>query len=240
MRLCIDIGNTRIKWAVFDKDDNIVHKEIFENNYESKLEKLFSNYNIETSISSSTRKKASSMEQMVGRYSNHIILSHTTAMPFKNEYATPETLGRDRLAGVAAAHMQYRGESSVVIDAGTCITYDFIDNAGIYRGGNIAPGMHMRLAAMNHFTDGLPMVEAKLPESFLGNSTKTALQNGAIRGTILEIESFLLTMSKKYGALNVILTGGDADFFGELLNTEIFVSPNLILIGLNEILKYNA
>ena len=93
---------------------------------------------------------------------------------------------------------------------------------------------------MHHFTDGLPLVEAKLPVNFLGESTLTAIQNGAIRGTILEMESFLTTMSEKYGDLNVILTGGDADFFGEMLNTEIFVSPTLILQGLNEILKHNA
>jgi len=93
---------------------------------------------------------------------------------------------------------------------------------------------------MHHFTDGLPLINMALPDKILGESTETAIQNGAVRGTIFEIESFLHTMSKSYGKLNVILTGGDAIFFGELLNTEIFVDPNLILKGLNEILKHNA
>lgn len=239
MRLCIDIGNTRIKWAVFD-ERTMVHHDIFERNYESKLKELFEDYNIEKSISSSTRKKASSMEHLVGKYTDHTILDHHTKVPIVNMYKTPETLGRDRLAAVVAAHMQYPSQGSIVIDAGTCITYDFIDSKGVYLGGNIAPGVYMRLEAMHHFTDGLPLVERQMPTELLGTSTLTAMQNGAVRGTLMEIEAFLSTMSDKYGRLNVILTGGDAVFFGEMLNTEIFVSPYLVLMGLNEILIHNA
>jgi len=239
VRLCIDIGNTRIKWGVFDSDE-LVYKDAFQRNYDSKLKEVFEEFDINQSISSSTRKKASSMEKMVSQFTDHTILDHTTPIPINNLYTTPETLGRDRLAGVIAADAVYPDVASVVIDAGTCITYDFITSDGDYLGGNIAPGVQMRLQAMHHFTDGLPLINMALPDKILGESTETAIQNGAVRGTIFEIESFLHTMSKSYGKLNVILTGGDAIFFGELLNTEIFVDPNLILKGLNEILKHNA
>jgi len=239
MNLCIDIGNTRIKWGIFE-EDSLVHKDSFQRNYTSKLEEVFKKYQIKRSISSSTRKKASSMEKLVADYCEHTILDYKTPLPIKNMYKTPETLGRDRIAAVVAAHAKYSQKGNLVIDLGTCITYDFISLNGDYLGGNIAPGVHMRLNAMHHFTDGLPLIDMKLPNKILGDSTETAMQNGAVRGTIMEINSFLNTMSDFYGELNVILTGGDAIFFGELLNTEIFVAPSLVLTGLNEILKYNA
>jgi len=240
MRLCIDIGNTRIKWGVFDGDE-LVHYDAFVRNYDSRLRELMSEFDITESISSSTRRKSKSMEQLVSSYiKGHIVLDHTVPLPITNTYQTPETLGRDRLAGVVAAYMGDGTSAHVVIDAGTCITYDVIDEQGVYLGGNIAPGAKMRLQAMHHFTDGLPLVDMKLPVDILGSSTETALQNGALMGTVMEMNSFVHMMSKQYSRLNVILTGGDADFFGELLNTEIFVRPNLIMVGLNEILKHNA
>ncbi len=239
MKLTIDIGNTRIKWGVFDEDE-MVHYEVFTQDYDARLNSVFDQYDIKSSISSSTRQHASSMESKVGKYTDHIILDHHTPIPIKNSYSTPETLGRDRLAGVIAGHSINKNKTCIVIDAGTCITYDVVTAAGEYVGGNIAPGVRMRLEAMHHFTDGLPLVDMVMPELIIGNSTETALQNGAVRGTKMEIESFLATMSDKFDEFSVILTGGDAIFFGELLNTEIFVCPNLILIGLNEILKYNA
>lgn len=239
MHLCIDIGNTRIKWGVFD-GDTLVHQDAFERNYESKLAALFAEYPIDRSISSSTRQKASSMERLVSTHAQHTILDHTTPVPIENLYETPETLGRDRLAAVIAAAGLYPSTTSIVIDAGTCITYDVVNSEGQYLGGNIAPGARMRLEAMHHFTDGLPLVDMKMPSTLLGTSTTSALQNGAVQGTIMEIESFTARVKEVYGGVNVILTGGDADFFGELLNTEIFVKPSLVLQGLNEILKYNA
>jgi len=240
MRLCIDIGNTRIKWGVFDGDEQ-VHYDVFERNYASRLQELLQQYDISSSISSSTRRQSKAMEQLVSsQVKGHIVLDHTVPVPITNSYETPETLGRDRLAGVVAAHMSDPTSAHVVIDAGTCITYDVIDDKGVYLGGNIAPGAHMRLEAMHQYTDGLPLVDMKLPAADLGTTTETAIQNGALRGTVMEMQSFVDMMCDRYSRLNVILTGGDAVFFGELLNTEIFVSPNLIMVGLNEILKHNA
>lgn len=239
MFLCIDIGNTRIKWAVYDGND-MVHYEVFERGFERRLDNLLEKYDISQSISSSTRKRARTFQDSVAERLPHIILSHETSIPIINAYETPETLGRDRLAGVVAAYGKKKNENSLVIDAGTCITYDFIDQDGVYHGGNIAPGVYMRLEAMHHFTDGLPLIDREMPEGLLGVSTKTAMQNGAVRGTLLEIQSFIEAIELRYGTVNVFLTGGDADFFGEKLNSEIFVAPKLILEGLNEILKHNA
>jgi len=140
---------------------------------------------------------------------------------------------------VAGAVKLFPKKSCLVADLGTCITYDFIDKSKKYLGGNIAPGMMMRLQAMDYFTDKLPMVKPVLNTELLGLSTTEALQNGAIQGIILEIRGYEKTLSKKFGLINVILTGGDASFFAKHFKKRIFAEPNLVLTGLNEILAKN-
>jgi len=166
-------------------------------------------------------------------------LSHKTKVPIKNLYGTPKTLGLDRLAVMVAAAVTYPGKSALVIDIGTCMTYDYLEEGKNYLGGNIAPGVELRLKGMHHFTSALPLVDRAFNQEQLGKSTKTALQNGAVWGIKLEIEAFIKTLTKKRGKMVVILTGGDASYFGEQLDSKIFVAPNFLLKGLNAILEYN-
>ena len=168
-----------------------------------------------------------------------IILDHNTAIPIKNLYRTPETLGRDRLAAMVGAYVQYPKQNCVIIDLGTCNTFDLVDKNGTYQGGNISPGVDMKLKAMNHFTSKLSLPVRQYNDDPIGKDTTSALQNGAFWGTIFEIESFIHRMNALFTPLNVILTGGDAEIFGSKLNSKIFVAPNIVLIGLHEILKYN-
>ena len=128
----------------------------------------------------------------------------------------------------------------LVIDAGTCITYDFIDSEGIYHGGNIAPGINMRLKAMFTFTESLPLVERKKLVSPIGKDTNSSLLTGGQLGAMLEMEGFIKLYKDKFGPLNVILTGGDANYFANKMKTKIFVNSNLVLVGLNQILNYNV
>lgn len=239
LRLCVDIGNTRTKWAVFD-EDALVYKDVFTADIEKKIKEIKERYSITSCMSSSTRKGAVVEQNILDEHFEHTVLSYKTPLPIQNGYKTPKTLGVDRIAGVVGARSIFGAENCLVVDAGTCMTYDFIQADGLYVGGNIAPGIQMRLKAMHHFTDGLPLVDMRLPDHWLGESTETAMQNGAMRGAILEIRSLIEAVTAQYHKVNVILTGGDALFFAELLNTEIFVSSNLVLTGLNEILKYNA
>ena len=160
-------------------------------------------------------------------------------MPIVNLYNTPKTLGLDRLAAVVGASIQYPGKNILVIDIGTCMTFDFIDSKRNYHGGNISPGVELRLKAMHHFTSSLPLVIRKNNMNILGKSTKEALQNGAFQGLKFEIEGFIKNLTNRTKSLTVILTGGDAVNFGETLESKIFVDPNLVLKGLNDILTYN-
>jgi type III pantothenate kinase len=240
INLAIDIGNTRVKYAWFDQGE-LVEKSIEEDVSFEKILKRTTNHPVKNVILSSVGAVPNKRERQF--FEDHfffIQLTASTPIPIINEYRTPETLGKDRLAAVIGAYDQYPGAASLVIDAGTCITFDLIDAQGSYKGGNISPGLNMRLRAMHHFTAQLPLVSLKDTEKWLGYDTVSALVNGAQWGTIFEIEAFCRRCSEKYGSINVILTGGDADFLAKKLKRKIFVNHDLVLRGLNKILDYNA
>ena len=168
-----------------------------------------------------------------------IELDHTTPLPIRIDYETPETLGRDRIAGVVAARYLFPDQASLVIDTGTCITYDVIDAEGIYRGGQITPGVHMRLEAMNHFTDKLPLMEWNGAFERIGRSTAGCLISGAVLGTINEMKGFIHDYNTAFDHINIIISGGDNQFFVLYMKTKILAAPTLVLQGLNEILNFN-
>lgn len=238
MNLCIDIGNTSSKVGVFKKNKLVFFQRYGRLPFAS-LKKLIKEYQCSHAILSSTRKANPDLHKKLRRVIKLLVLDHKTKLPFKNLYHTPKTLGRDRLAGVAGALKLFPKAASLVADLGTCNTYDFITHDKKYIGGNIAPGMIMRLQAMKHFTDKLPVAKPEMHQHLMGLSTMEALQNGAIKGIILEIEGYIRALKSKKGPINVILTGGDSIFFAKHFKKKIFVEPNLVLIGLNHILKNN-
>jgi len=166
-------------------------------------------------------------------------VTHKTKVPFKNLYATPQTLGVDRIALVAAAAIQYPEKNVLVIDAGSCVTYDFLSDHNQYLGGVIAPGLTMRFKAMHTFTAGLPLLALEIPKRDIGDSTSTAMQVGAFLGLVNEIDGFITSYSENYADLTVILTGGDAEILRDRLKNDIFANSNFLLEGLHYILEYN-
>jgi type III pantothenate kinase len=161
-------------------------------------------------------------------------------MPFKNLYGTPKTLGVDRLALVSAASAQFSGKDVLVIDAGTCITYDFITKENSYLGGAISPGLRMRYQALNNLTAHLPLLDTKRPDHFIGQSTEQAIHSGVVFGVLNEMEGVIEAYKEKYSDLTVILTGGDANFLSKQLKSSIFANSNFLLEGLNHILQFNS
>ena len=162
-----------------------------------------------------------------------------TPIPIRNLYETPQTLGMDRLAAVVAAYTEKPHHPALVIDAGTCITYDFIDEHGQYQGGNISPGMEMRFKALHDFTSKLPQVEASGETPAYGKSTETAIRSGVIRGIEHEIMGYIQLLKQNYPSLLVFLTGGNRFSFDTNLKSGIFADGFLVLKGLNRILEYN-
>lgn len=239
MNLAIDIGNTRTKLGVFD-GQQLVEQLSWENWNVEQLNTFITNLSAKKIIYSTVRGIDPAVEDLLKQQPFSIQLTAQTPLPFINTYHTPETLGKDRLAAVAGVLELFPKENCLVVDAGTCITYDLLTADRHYLGGNISPGLTMRLRAMHEFTARLPLIERGTLESDLGKSTEAALRIGAEWGAVLEMEGVFEHFKKKFDRIKYVLTGGDADFFVNHLKSEIFVNQNLVLLGLNKILTYNV
>jgi len=239
LNLILDIGNTRTKIGVFS-GHRLLKKMIWNQWTLRHVKELIEQKNINRVALSSVSDPKKSADNFFKKHFYYINLNANTALPIKNHYKTPQTLGKDRLAAVVGAFAEYPNQHNLVIDAGTCIKYDLITADGDYYGGSISPGIEMRLKAMHHFTAKLPLVKRGNLRTLVGKNTKTALQTGGQLGAIAEAIGFISWYKEKYGQINVILTGGDANFFAKKLKTPIFVNQNLVLTGLNKILNYNV
>lgn len=240
MNLCVDIGNTRVKIGLF-QEKMLKRQLVWTDCTAGQLIELGNQEAVKNVLFSSVAEQGASLATALGAHFRTQELSTATALPFKNLYSTPHSLGKDRLAAVAGAQALFPGENCLVVDCGTCIKYDMLSSDNIYYGGNIAPGANMRIQAMHQFTARLPEVPMEMPIDFTGHSTETALQNGALRGASLEIEGFVRLFEQKYPPLRVVLTGGDATFFqGFLTVSNLSIIPDLTLHGLNNILIFNT
>jgi len=240
MNLCIDQGNSSTKVGVFN-DDELIETFVFEQFDRSEILTLVERFPIRHCIMSSVVSDNEELiENLKTSFESFIELSHETEIPIMNSYATPETLGKDRLAAVIGACFLKPDSDILVVDAGTAITYDFVDAKKIYHGGNIAPGLHLRLRALHEFTQKLPFVELKTETPLIGNSTDSAILSGAIYGIVFEIDGYINILKIKYPQLSVFLTGGSTFYFDTKLKNAIFAERNLVLIGLNRILQYNV
>jgi len=236
MNLVIDYGNTTVKVGIFDQH---VLKEKFTFAAPRQFQEYLATIQVKNCIISSVSIEPSDIASWVTA-NNKFVLLPSLPVPVHNHYQTPQTLGVDRLAGVCGAVQLFPGENTLVIDAGTCITYDFIDQNKNYLGGAIAPGLTMRFKALHTFTSRLPLINQTADAPLIGNSTETSIQSGVMNGLLAETEGIINRYREKYRDLRVILCGGDAHFFENKLKASIFASPDLVLIGLNSILIYNV
>ncbi len=241
MNLTIDIGNTRTKIALFNKNSEI-HSEIYQKLDIDDLKKIKKQYHaIQNIIISSTSKyNKKFIEQARQLFKVCIEFTSHTPLPFTTEYKTRETIGLDRLAGIAGAQNLFPNKTILIIEAGTAISYDLLISDSIHKGGNISPGMMMRFKALNAFTHRLPLVSPHNNISPLGVSTDQAILNGVINGIQYEIDGCIDHFRLIYEDLTVLITGGDAEFFEIKLKNSIFVVQNLVQTGLNIILNHNV
>ena len=239
MNLAVDIGNTRIKIGVFANDNLVFKTETSESVFEDTLNTVLKEHDLTTAIvaASGNSQKVVTLLQKSGLLVK--ILDHKTVLPFKNLYKTPQTLGLDRVALVSAAVKSYPEKDVLVIDAGTCVTYDFKNKREEYLGGSISPGLQMRFKALNTFTAGLPLIESGDDVVRIGVDTKEAIQSGVIWGITAEINGVIDWYKNKYNDLTIILTGGDMLFLSKTLKNGIFANSNFLLEGLNYLILFN-
>ena len=239
MNLIIDIGNTAAKVALFDGGEMV---EVLTESNQSLdcLEVLCAKYPVEQGIVATVIDLSERvLAALVALPFPLLWLDSKTPLPVTNLYETPETLGYDRMAAVVGANEQYPRRDILVIDAGTCITYEFIDSKGQYHGGNISPGMQMRFKALNQFTGRLPLIDSNGRKLPMGRDTETAIRAGVLKGMEYEISGYITAMKHKYPELLVFLTGGDDFSFDSSVKSIIFADRFLVLKGLNRILNYN-
>jgi type III pantothenate kinase len=238
MNLAIDLGNTFAKTGLFDKG------KLIEINWKftyPDLQKYVKSINPECIIISSVSYSEEQLKEDFSAFSaSLLLLKNTTQVPLIKLYDTPETLGADRIAACIGAKVVFPEQNAMVIDMGTCITYDLVDNKDQFHGGIISPGARMRFQAMNTFTQRLPLLEPEDLPSIIGKSTKHAMESGVMNGICAEINGFIEEYTKVLTKINVIFCGGDATFFANRIKYPNFVIPELVLIGLNRILEYNV
>ena len=240
MLLVIDVGNTQVKLAVFEQNtlldiNRVPHSEwkIVVENYL----KLFSK--IDALVVASV---GNVNEMDIFEYNSRLkvmFISHDSKFPFTNSYSTPKTLGIDRMVLAAGAVQLYPYQNRLVIDAGTCITYDFIDSNNVYHGGAISPGIRLRYDSLHNYTAKLPLLTMESPEALIGNSTMQSIHSGVINGVAFEIDGFISSVLDKNDNFIIILTGGDAEFLAKRLKNTIFANPNFLLESLNQTFQYN-
>jgi type III pantothenate kinase len=241
MNLIIDIGNTSTKLAVFQRDKVLIAKTVEGFSLVIEVENLLKQFTeIKRGFLSSVGFLSEDELKTLEKRLPMTVLNSTLKLPFKVHYKTPNSLGADRLALMAAAATQYSGKNVLVIDAGSCITYDFIDSKKNYLGGAIAPGIQMRYKSLGDFTSSLPTLQKIVPKNSIGNSTQDSIHSGVINGVLYEIEGTVNEYQNKYPDLTVILTGGDADFLCKQLKISIFANSDFLLEGLNFLLEYNS
>lgn len=242
MNLCFDFGNTYGKLAIFDKQTaKLLHHQRFSSLNTENLQALIQQYQITQAIYASVTNQHQQIITWLARQIPLIELNKQLPIPITNHYATPSTLGKDRIAAIVGAQALFPNTPVLCIDAGTCITFDVLDAAGNYYGGAISPGLNLRFKALNTFTAKLPLL--KLDNSYyelIGNSTQNSILSGVQNGTTAELDGIIQQYQALFPKLMTILTGGDALFFETRLKSKIFARPNLVLHGLNKILQHNA
>jgi type III pantothenate kinase len=237
-RLAVDIGNTRVKIGIYDELD-LIHFALSKRLNAAQILRFAKKFSVEKCVVCASGEFDQDNLSRLTSSMQVLVIHHEMKMPITLDYETPNTLGRDRIAAALGAWRWFRGLNSLVVNMGTCITMDLVTEKGVFMGGNISPGISMRLKAMHKFTASLPLLEIDLPESNIGKNTRQAMQNGAIRGAFYEVETFISKLSEKYPHLNVVLSGGDAPLFEKYTKNHIFARPNIVLDGLIEASIYN-
>jgi type III pantothenate kinase len=241
MKLVLDIGNTLGKLVVYDQEDEVFKTQFELGEMYATLIELFLNFpEITQAILCSVVSIEPQIQLFLKEKTILLKVNSQLKLPFENRYETPETLGADRIGLVAAAVFKYPGKNCLVVDAGSCVTYDFISSDGIYRGGAISPGIQMRFKAMHEHTNKLPFVTLKEEFIAIGANTQNSILAGAVNGLVFEIEGWQSSLERTYEDLTLILTGGDAQFLSKRLKNTIFAHSNFLVQGLRQLLDYNT
>ena len=241
MNLIVDIGNTRVK-AVIMSGLTIVESFVADSFSREWFDHIVAAHSdVRRAIVSSTRGDGAKCAEVLREIVDYVVCftPSQTPIPLGNSYHTPKTLGADRLAAAVGAASLYPGADLLVVDFGTAITIDFVEG-GSFRGGNISPGVTTRFRSLADYTACLPLCSPTEEVLDYGRTTREAIEQGVMQSITFELEGYIARHRAKNEQLCVIFTGGEAKYFVKRIKNTIFAEPNLVFIGLNRILEYNA
>ena len=239
MIVVVDAGNTNIKWCVFDNGIVTHSKRMPYDDFFSQSSFLFLSEAYEKAVICNV--SAYSTAEIMAKFpvESYYEFTHASKVPLTIAYATPNTLGLDRIAAAIGTELLSPDRNKLIVDFGTAITIDFVDDKQTFLGGNISLGMRARFQALHDYTGKLPLVEPSDSVGDIGRTTTEAIQNGVILGITYEIEEYIRLYSSKYQDVAIFFTGGDCHFFEKNIKNTIFAHQNLVIYGLYAILKYN-
>jgi type III pantothenate kinase len=248
MLLAIDVGNTKIKVAVFEGTNLVERFDFYSSELQKQIDFTLNKYQNTTDlVVASVGNIPKEAFLVFEKQLNVHFITHDSTFPFHNKYETPHSLGIDRMVLASGAVLNFPKQNRLVIDAGTCITYDFIDENDNYLGGAISPGIRLRYESLHHYTAKLPLLTLDLfkdylnangEHDFIGNSTSSAIHSGVLNGVQNEIEGFIAQYQRVYPKFIIILTGGDTEFLAKRLKNTIFANSNFLLESLNQTFQY--
>ena len=236
MNASIDFGNTRIKIGLFENNQLV---ELIRVISIQKVLEILKAHNVQNVIISSVTVSKEEIYGAFSTFKNIVFLDKNTPLPIINGYATPETLGYDRMAAAVGAKFHFPENNCLIIDIGTAIKYDLVLADNSFIGGIISPGRAMRFKALHTFTKNLPLLDSTIVPDLVGNSTNTCMESGVMNGIIAEINGIIEEYIKKL-KITILICGGDAPYFESKIKYPTFAAPNLVLEGLNRILQYNV
>ncbi|MEG1572988.1 MAG: type III pantothenate kinase [Bacteroidales bacterium] len=241
-KLVIDIGNTSTKIAIF-RNKELLRVQTYQQFDKHALQMLFNFYpTITHSIISSVAETPAFLEPYLSKYTKLVRWDASHLLPMHVAYRDLHSLGQDRLAIAKASAALYPNKEVLSIALGTCITYNFVDKENVFYGGAISPGLKMRYKALNYYTHALPLLDVQIEKinDLIGLTTQDSIQIGVLKSVWYELEGNIAAYTRKFPKIVTIITGGDANYFEMSLKNRIFALPNLVLIGLNEILDLNV
>jgi len=241
MQLIIDLGNSQIKYFVFDKEREILAIATTVSSWENTLKEIKNKFpDLKQAIVSDVNGSITSALKKALFPLRTLFCSTSLKLPFKTNYKPNEQLGPDRVALLTSCALHYPNQNTLVIDLGSCITYDFLDREGVHHGGSISPGFTMRYKSMHAFSGKLPLLEKEAAQGFIGTDTASAMHVGVYKGIQSEIDAMIRLYDEKFDFLTIILTGGDAQRLSKPVKNSIFAHSNFIAEGLNFILLSNS
>lgn len=238
MNLIVDRGNTHAKFALFN-GDKLVSTTICDRISDAFLQQFTAMNHIDAAIYCSVAGNDEPFLAILRRFVPNLhVMPFDLAFPISFDYDLHQ-LGVDRIAAAVGARKLVSEGDLLVVDAGSCVTYDIVNAQNHFECGNIAPGYEMRLRAMHQFTAKLPLLKPVEPQQFIAAETEQAMLAGAFNGIVFEIESYFRHFQQQNRHFQLILTGGTSILLQNKINFCTFAEPNLVLIGLNEILTNN-